>query len=182
MHSSNKKSINTTPEHYASVTPWIISSSSEKLIEFLKLAFNAEEVPNSRIANEEGIIIHVVVKLGNSMIMLFDSRDGWGPTPTYLNLYVDDVEATHSKAIQLGASSVTKITELWFGEKVCRILDPFGNLWWINERVEEIDFTDVQEIGKRASTQKAIEGISYIQTSLNEALITQKTLLQQKSK
>ncbi|MEO6546625.1 MAG: VOC family protein [Ferruginibacter sp.] len=174
MHNSNQKEINTTPANYSSVTPWIISSSSEKLIDFLISAFDAEEVANSRIVNETGVIIHVVVKIGNSMVMLFDSRDGWGPTPTYLNLYLDDVELAHSKAIELGATSVTKITELWFGEKVCRILDPFGNLWWINERVEEVDFTDVQGIGKRASTPEAVEGISYIQTSLNEALIAQK--------
>jgi PhnB protein len=180
MDDSTRKKINTTPEHYNSVTPWIISASSEKLIAFLISAFDAEELANSKIVNEAGIVIHVVVKIGNSMIMLFDSRDGWGPTPTYLNLYVDDVELAHSKAIELGATSVTRITELWFGEKVCRILDPFGNLWWINERVEEVDFTDIQEIGKRASTQKAIEGISYIQTSLNEALLAQKDFLSTK--
>jgi len=174
MQNSTQKKISTTPEHYSSVTPWIISASSEQLIAFLTSAFNAEEVANSRIVNEQGMIIHVVVKIGNSLIMLFDSREGWGPTPTYLNLYVEDVELAHSKAVELGATSVTEITTLWFGEKVGRILDPFGNLWWINERVEEVDFTDVQEIGKRAATQQAIEGIAYIQTSLNEALLAQK--------
>ena len=177
MHNSTQKKISTTPEHYGSVTPWIISSSSERLIAFLTSAFNAEEVANSRIVNEEGMIIHVVVKIGNSLIMLFDSREGWGPTPTYLNLYVEDVELAHSKAVKLGAISVTEITALWFGEKVCRILDPFGNLWWINERVEEVDFTDVQEIAKRAATQQAIEGIAYIQTSLNVALLAQKNFV-----
>ena len=170
----NGAKINIVPDNYTSVTPWIISSSSAKLIEFLKAAFDATEIPNSRITNEEGIIIHVVVKIGNAMVMLFDSREGWAPTPTFLNLYVEDIETTYQRSITLGATSVTDITTLYFGEKVCRILDPFGNLWWINQRVEDIDFTRPEEIGRRASTPEAIAGIAYIQKSLDEALKAQK--------
>lgn len=171
---TNAQKIRTFPENYTAVTPWIISTSSAELIRFMKEAFDAEEIPNSRITDENGVIIHVVVKIANAMIMLFDSRAGWGPTPAFLNLYVEDVEKTYQKSIALGAKSLTDITTLYFGEKVCRILDPFGNLWWINQRVEEIDFTKPHEIGRRASTPEAIEAIAYIQTSLDEALKTQK--------
>ena len=170
--------INTVPDNYTSVTPWIISSSSANLIEFLHAAFNAEEIPNSRIKNEEGIIIHVVVKIGNAMVMLFDSRAGWAPTPAFLNLYVEDIETVYRKALALGATSVTDITTLWFGEKVCRILDPFGNLWWINQRVEEVDFTNPEEVGRRASTAEATAGIAYIQQSLDEAMKAQKAFFE----
>lgn len=114
------------------------------------------------------------------MVMLFDSREGWAPTPSFLNLYVEDIEKAYQKSMQLGATSVTDITTLWFGEKVCRILDPFGNLWWINQRIEEIDFTKPEEIGRRASTPEAIEGIVYIQKSLDEALISQKNFFKNK--
>jgi uncharacterized glyoxalase superfamily protein PhnB len=172
--------INIVPDNYTSVTPWIISPSSADLIEFLKAAFDAEEIPNSRITNEAGVIIHVVVKIGNAMVMLFDSREGWAPTPAFLNLYVADVEKAYQKALELGATSVTDITTLYFGEKVCRILDPFGNLWWINQRVEEIDFTKPEEIGKRASTPEAIAGIVYIQKSLDEALKAQKSFFKER--
>ena len=168
------KKLSTVPEHYTTVTPWIISPSSAKLIEFLKGAFNAEEITHSRITNEEGAIIHVVVKIGDALIMLFDSREGWPPTPSFLNLYVKDVEDAYQKSVKLGAKSVTEITALWFGEKVCRIIDPFGNLWWINQRIEEIDFTKPEEIGQMASTGEAVQGIAYIQSSLDEALKIQK--------
>lgn len=168
--------IKPVPEHFTSVTPWIISSSSGELIKFLKSAFEAEEIPNSRILNSEGLVIHVVVKIGNAMIMLFDSRKGWPPSPSFLNLYVKDIEQTYQKSLDLGARSMTDVTRLWFGEKVCRILDPFGNLWWINQRIEELDFTD-PEIGKRASTPDAKAGIAYIQESLNHAMIAQKKKL-----
>ena len=174
MEHNGAQKVKIVPDNYTSVTPWIISPSSAKLIEFLKAAFEAEEIPNSRIQNEEGIIIHVVVKIGNAMVMLFDSRKGWAPTPAFLNLYVEDIEKVYQQSLALGATSVTDITTLYFGEKVCRILDPFGNLWWINQRIEEIDFTKPEEIGRRASTPEAIEGIRYIQQSLDEALKAQK--------
>jgi len=181
MKNDDAQKIKIVPENYTSVTPWIISPSSEKLIGFLKAVFEAEEIPNSRIKNADGVIIHVVVKIGNTMVMLFDSREGWAPTPCFLNLYVEDIEKASQKSMQLGATSVTDITTLWFGEKVCRILDPFGNLWWINQRIEEIDFTKPEEIGRRASTPEAIKGIAYIQKSLDEALISQKNFFRNKA-
>lgn len=172
MNDNQVAKINLVPEHYTTVTPWLISASSASLIDFLTAAFGAQEIPNSRITNEAGIIIHAVVKIGDARVLLFDSRDGWAPTPNFLNLYVEDVEGTYQKALASGAISVTDITTLWFGEKVCRILDPLGNLWWLNQRVEEIDFTNPQ-IAQRASTAEAIAGIGYIQKSLNEAILYQ---------
>ena len=76
---------------------------------------------------------------------------------------MEDIEQTYKKSIQIGGISVTNITTLWFGEKVCRILDPFGNLWWINQRVEEVDLSNSEEVKKRSTTPEAISGIEYIQ-------------------
>ena len=180
INNNNFSKIKKVPENYTSVTPWIISKSSEKLIEFLKAAFEAKEIPKSKIKNEQGVIIHVVVKIGDAMVMLFDSKEGWNPTPSFLNLYVEDVEKAYQKALQLGATSVTDITSLWFGEKVCRILDPFGNLWWINERIEEVDLTNLEEVKKRSTTPEAVKDIEYIQKSLDEAMKRQKDFFKNK--
>jgi PhnB protein len=177
MKNNSFSKIKKIPENYTSITPWIISKSSEKLIQFLKAAFDAKEIPNSKIKNEQGVIIHVVVKIGDAMVMLFDSKEGWNPTPGFLNLYVEDVEKAYQNALQLGATSVTDITTLWFGEKVCRILDPFGNLWWINERIEEVDLTNLEEVKKRSTTPEAVKDIKYIQKSLDEAMKSQKDFL-----
>lgn len=164
---------NPVPDHYTTVTPWLISPASGQLINFMQAAFGAQEIPNSRLTDPAGVIIHVVVQLGDARLQLFDSRPGWGPSPSFLNLYVTDLEQVYQQALALGAVSVTDVTELWFGEKVCRILDPFGNLWWLNQRVEEVDFTK-PESRQRAATPEAIAGISYIQRSLNEAMLAQK--------
>ncbi|MET0635269.1 MAG: VOC family protein [Chitinophagaceae bacterium] len=177
MQTKNAQELKTVPEGYTTVTSWVISPSTADLIEFMKSTFNAEEIPNSRLKNAEGAIIHAVVKIGNAMIMLFDSRKGWSPSPAFLSVYVGDIEETYQKCLQFGAIPVTEITTLWFGEKVCRILDPLGNLWWINQRVDEVDLTDPEEVKKRSTTQEAIKGIDYIQKSLDEAMKRQAKFL-----
>ena len=77
------------------------------MIEFLTTAFEAEEIPHSRIENKEGVVINAVVKIGTAMVMLFDSREGWSPTPSLLNMYVEDVEKVYRASLKLGATSVT---------------------------------------------------------------------------
>jgi len=131
MKNHVKKNIEIVPANFTSVTPWIVSSSTSKMIDFLTAAFEAEEIPHSRIKNKEGVIINVVVKIGTAMVMLFDSREGWSPTPSLLNMYVEDVEKVYRASLKLGATSVTDIATMYFGENVCRTLDPFGNIWWL---------------------------------------------------
>ena len=55
MKKDNALKIKKVPENYTAVAPWIISPSSEKLIEFLEAAFEAEEVPNSKIKNKQRV-------------------------------------------------------------------------------------------------------------------------------
>src|SRR3984957_20099650 len=45
------------------------------------------------------------------------------------------------------------------------------HIWWLNQRIEEIE---PAEIKRRAATPEAAKGIAYIQKSLNEALRAQK--------
>ncbi|QSW88439.1 MULTISPECIES: hypothetical protein [Flavobacterium] len=64
MSASNEK-IKKVPDGYTSVTPWLITRDTEKMISFLQMVFDSSEIPNSRIKSEDGKIIHVVVKTGD---------------------------------------------------------------------------------------------------------------------
>jgi PhnB protein len=92
MDLETNENLEIVPMGYTAVTPWIITKSTEKMIDFLAIVFDAEEVPNSRIINAQGVIIHIVVKIGGALVMLFDARQGWGPTPSFLNFYVADID------------------------------------------------------------------------------------------
>jgi hypothetical protein len=87
--------------------------------------------------------------------------------PSFFRLYVEDGDAVYQQALKAGATSVTEMTELFFGDRVGRVCDPWGNIWWIQERLEEVD---LEEMMKRAGEQTAIEAMQYVQASLDREL------------
>ena len=80
---------------------------------------------------------------------------------------MDDAQATFDAAVAAGARAVTRPTELAFGERVARIRDPQGHLWWIHEHVEDLD---PEEMGRRFAEPANQEAMAYVQESLTEEL------------
>ena len=157
----------TVPPGYGTVTPWIISPDSAALIRFLEAAFDAEEIPGSRMPNPDGSIAHVEVKLGSSILMLFDSYEGWPETPAFFRLYVGDADDAHRQALAAGASSVTRVTELFWGDRIGRVRDPFGNIWWLQSHVADVP---AEELQARMQDPAMLEAMHCVQQSLIDAL------------
>jgi PhnB protein len=148
------------PEGYHTVTPWIIVRGAALLIEYLKEAFDAEEI--ARVVSDDGSIGHAEVRIGDSVVMTFDSKKEWPETPAFLRVYVDDCDAVYQQALKAGGSSVTQPTDLFWGDRVSRVRDPFGNLWWIQTRVEDLDEAEME---RRAGEKKYIEAMEYVQNA-----------------
>jgi len=74
------------PAGYTTVTPWLISRDTPRLIEFVKQAFGAIEL--SRLTRADGRVGHAEVRIGDAVVMLFDTPPGWrcgtsrAPTPS----------------------------------------------------------------------------------------------------
>ncbi len=159
----------TVPQRYATVDPWVISRDTDAEIRFLATVFGAAETPGSRMLDEDGLIGHVEVDLGGSVIMLFDAKQDWPSTPAHLRVYVSDVAATVTKAVAAGARVVTEPTLLAFGQRVARVRDPQGHLWWLHEHVEDVP---PEELGSRFADPSAIEAMTYVQRSLRDEMAT----------
>jgi PhnB protein len=154
------------PEGYHTVTPWIIVRGAARFLDYLRDVFGAEET--ARIYNEDGVTIgHAEVRIGDSVVMLFDAGDTWPETPAFLRLYVADADAVFQRAVAAGGTPVTETTELFFGERVGRVRDPWGNLWWIHTRVEELS---PEELGRRAQDEKYVDAMRYVQSSLDQEM------------
>ncbi|MER7106958.1 VOC family protein [Streptomyces sp. NPDC000229] len=146
------------PDGYHTVTPWIISRDTAGLIDYLKEAFDAEEI--ARVVGDDGRIGHAEVRIGDSIVMPFDAAPGWPPTPAFLRLYVEDADAAHRRAVAAGGTSVTEVTHLFFGDRVGRVRDPLGNLWWLQTRVEDVS---PEEMERRLGDPKWAEAMAYVQ-------------------
>jgi PhnB protein len=153
-------SITTIPPGYGTVTPWLISNDAAGLIAFIERAFDGELI--GRVDNPDGTVGHAELKIGTSIVMTFDGKPEWGPTPAFLRLYLPDAEATFQKAVEAGATAVTRVTHLAFGDKVGRVRDPFGNVWWLQQRVEDVS---EEELARRWQDPKWAEAMAYVQSA-----------------
>ncbi|MET9625821.1 VOC family protein [Lentzea sp. NPDC006480] len=157
--------MNVVPEGYHTVTPWIITRGrTAELIDFIVEVFDATELGRVGEAPEIG---HAEVRIGDSVVMLFDtparpSKPDWPYTPAFLRLYVADDAETLKRATQLGSRVVTEPTELFWGDRVSRFADPFGNLWWIHQRVAE---PTADELNARMQDERFVKAMEYVQSA-----------------
>ncbi|KAB2346092.1 VOC family protein [Actinomadura rudentiformis] len=151
-------SVKAIPEGYTTVTPWIISRDSAGVIDYLERAFGGEEL--GRVVDARGVIGHAEVRIGDAIVMLFDSDPSWPPTPAFLRLYVPDAHATHRRAVEAGGTSITEVTHLAFGDLVGRVRDPFGNVWWIQTRIEDVT---EEELARRWTDPEFVKAMEYVQ-------------------
>ncbi|WP_291413869.1 VOC family protein [Actinophytocola sp.] len=149
----------TIPDGYTTVTPWLISKDTASELEFIRAAFGGQEL--ARVESEDGSIGHAETRIGDAVVLLFDAPADWPPTPCVLRLHVEDAEETYRRARAAGAEAVTEPTELFWGDKVGRVRDPLGNLWWIQQRVAE---PTPDEMTERATRPEFVDAMSYVQS------------------
>jgi PhnB protein len=154
----------TVPEGYQAVTPWVVVQGVPAFIEFLTDVFDAEET--IRMLADDGVrVSHAEVRINGAPVMMFDSADGWPPTPAYLRVYVADCAEVLRRAASAGSRIVTEPTEMFFGERVGRFSgDPWGNLWWVHSRLAELS---PDEAAARATNPEAVEAMRYVAETLD---------------
>jgi uncharacterized glyoxalase superfamily protein PhnB len=153
------------PAGYATVTPWVISSDTARLIDFVQAAFGAHEL--ARVPGPDGRIGHAEVRIGDAVVMMFDRADGWPETPGFLRLYVEDADLVYERALAAGATSVTPVTSLFFGDRVGRVRDPLGNIWWIQAHETDVD---PAELARRPQDPAAMAALRMVEMSLDAAM------------
>jgi len=117
------------------VTPYICVKDSSAAIEFYKEAFGAVEL--TRIPMPDGRIGHAEIKIGDATIMIADeypeiqflSPESLGGSPVMIHVYVDDVDALASQAVAAGAKLARPVADQSYGDRNCKIVDPFGHGW-----------------------------------------------------
>ena len=148
------------PEGYHSVTPFVIAKGAARFLDFMADAFDAKEI--ARVMSEDGAIGHAETRIADSVVMTFDAREGWPETPAFLRLYVDDVDPIYERAQAAGATSVTRPTDMPWGDRVARVRDPLGNLWWLMTRLEDVS---TEEMERRYGLPEYLDAMEYVQNA-----------------
>ena len=124
------------PSDYGAVTPYIVAKGAARLIEFLKAAFGAEE--RGRFPGPDGTLAHAEVSIGGRVIQMFDAKPDWPDTPSFITLYVEDADEIRQSAIAAGATEITPLDDNAWGDRMCRLRDPLGNIWWVQTHRHDV--------------------------------------------
>jgi PhnB protein len=124
------------PEGYHTVTPYLIVKDCDRLLTFLKAAFNAQVKEEHRLG--DGSVMHADVLVGDSHIMMGQANEKWPLMTGSILLYVPDADATYQAALRAGATSIQEMATQFYGDRSGGVKDPTGNSWWISTHVEDV--------------------------------------------
>jgi PhnB protein len=149
------------PEGYHSLTPYLAVEDAERAIEFYKDAFGAQE--NLRMPGPGGTIAHAELQIGDSKLMLSDPFPQSsvrppaerGGTTASIFMYVDDVDATFAQAQKAGATVVSELEDMFWGDRFGTVSDPFGHVWSIATHKEDLSEEEMAERSKTAMAEMA---------------------------
>jgi PhnB protein len=145
------------PAGMHSVTPHLVCNGASDAIEFYKQAFGAVEA--MRLPGPDGKLMHVMIRIGDSPVMLVDEFPDCGSvgpkslngSPVTLHLYVDDVDATVERAVAAGAKITMPVEDMFWGDRYGRIEDPFGHHWSIGTHVRDLSAEEIEAAAKAMS-------------------------------
>lgn len=132
------------PEGTHTLTPHLIVQGGAKAIEFYRNALGAEEV--MRMAAPDGKIMHAELKIGDSQLYICDEFPEWGArspqsiggTPVSVHVYTENVDSLFKRATDAGAQPQMPPTDMFWGDRYAKILDPFGHSWGLATHVEDV--------------------------------------------
>ena len=130
------------PPGFHTVTPNIIATDAASLIAFLTQAFGAVE--NYRLTLGDGSITHCELRVGDSILNVGQSSEGWPPHALVAQLYVENSDALFYQAVAAGAEVEMPMTDMFFGSREGRLRDPFGNFWIIATMKEDVAPEEIQ--------------------------------------
>ena len=135
----------------AGAIPYLACKDAARAIEFYKTAFGATEL--MRFPMPGGGLGHAEIKIGGALVMLADefphlggrSPQSLGGTSVNMLIYVTDVDALAARAIAAGAKVLSPLADQFYGDRNCKLSDPFGHVWMFATHQEDVSPEEMQK-------------------------------------
>jgi len=140
---------NPVPAEYRA-TPYLICQNAATALDWYCKAFNATEVV--RLADGSGKVMHAEIRIGTSAVMLADefpemgyrSPVSIGGSPVSILVYLENVDDTFARAIELGGRELMAVSDQFDGDRRGTIIDPYGHIWLLASRKENISSSEMK--------------------------------------
>ena len=131
-------------------------------MDFYKRAFGATEVMRM-MAPDGRSVWHGELRIGDSILFLNDNMPGSPLTPpsaqhkptASFQIYVPDCDAVFNRAVQAGAKPGMPLADMFWGDRMGSVADPFGQVWMISTRVRVLTEDQMRKAGEEFAAEMA---------------------------
>ncbi len=139
------------PAGMHTVTPNLVLAGCAKAMEFYKEAFGARELMRMMMPGTERVM-HAEMRIGDSVVYLNDGMPGGAmraPGPDHaatasLALYVKDADGLFDRAVKAGASATMPVADMFWGDRMGVVTDPFGHSWMIMTHTRDLTASEMR--------------------------------------
>lgn len=149
------------PKGYHNVTPSLSFNGTDAAIIWYKNVFGAKE--RMRMDGPDRKIMHAEITIGDSVVFLAEeSPQMKNKTPqstngnsVTLHVYVADIDETVKKAVQNGATLTMPAQDMFYGDRVGCVDDPFGYTWVLATHVKDVSETEMRRKAEEMAKEHA---------------------------
>jgi PhnB protein len=139
------------PKGYAEAMAYLRIGNAAAAIDFYAAAFGARE--RYRLMMPDGRIGHAQLEFGETCVMLaseFPEMGIVGPktlggTTVTMSLYVANADDVVDRAVKAGATLKRPVQDEFYGDRSGQVEDPFGHVWMIQTRLEDVSPKKMQK-------------------------------------
>ncbi len=150
------------PEGFHTVTPMFMFKDTRKAMAFYQRAFGAQELYAMPGPDGKGVM-HAELRVGDSIIMMGDehqqepckSAETMGGSPISFYVYVENVDAAFARAIEAGAEARMPVQDMFWGDRVGTVLDPFGYSWMLATHIKDLTTQEIRQGAQDAFARMA---------------------------
>ena len=122
----------------------IFVEDADAAVAFYSEAFGAAELVRHRLP--DGRVLFVELAVGPDKLLISEeivelhavAPASLGGSPVMMLLELDDVDATFTQAVEMGAAVEMPVAEMFWGERYAIVRDPFGHHWALCTRREQL--------------------------------------------
>jgi uncharacterized glyoxalase superfamily protein PhnB len=145
------------PDRFHSVAPYLVVPSAVEALALYEKAFGARTL--SRMEGPGGSTMHAEMRIGDSVVMMSDENPAWGlksprsagACTCSLHLSVEDCDAVFQRAVAAGCQVLMPPADMFWGDRFCKVADPFGHHWGIATHQEDVS---PEEMARRADAMR----------------------------
>ncbi len=149
--------VNPIPDGYNTVSVYLVQQDCDAAIKLYQKALNAVLI--ERI-EDNGVVIHAEIRIGNSVLMLGRENPEFGckspktvgGTPVSMYLYIEDADALFSQAKNAGFEVMLAMQDMPWGDRFGQLRDPFGHEWSFATHVEDLSESEISQRMKEAKS------------------------------